>query len=95
MITVLVLLGQVLELRARERTGGAIRALLDLTPKLPVKMGPEYADIRAFLGEVRGTAATEFISRWENELQAMINKADAANHFRFRAALRGACRLGD
>lgn len=33
-ITVLVLLGQVLELRAREQTGGAIRALLDLAPKI-------------------------------------------------------------
>lgn len=32
-ITVLVLLGQVLELKAREQTGGAIRALLDLSPK--------------------------------------------------------------
>ena len=32
-IVVLVLLGQVLELRARERTGGAIRALMDLAPK--------------------------------------------------------------
>ena len=32
-ITVLVLLGQVLELRAREQTGGAIRALLRLAPK--------------------------------------------------------------
>lgn len=32
-IVVLVLLGQVLELRAREKTGGAIRALLDLSPK--------------------------------------------------------------
>ena len=32
-ITVLVLLGQVLELRARERTSGAIRALLGLSPK--------------------------------------------------------------
>jgi Cu+-exporting ATPase len=32
-ITVLVLLGQVLELRAREKTSGAIRALLDLAPK--------------------------------------------------------------
>lgn len=32
-ITVLVLLGQVLELRARSRTGAAIRALLDLAPK--------------------------------------------------------------
>src|SRR5262245_49552225 len=33
-ITVLVLLGQVLELRAREETSGAIRALLDLAPKI-------------------------------------------------------------
>ncbi len=32
-ITVLVLLGQVLELRAREQTGGAIKALLNLSPK--------------------------------------------------------------
>src|SRR5437764_11640898 len=32
-IVTLVLLGQVLELRARSRTGSAIRALLDLTPK--------------------------------------------------------------
>src|SRR5262249_53706696 len=32
-IAVLVLLGQVLELRAREQTSGAIRALLDLAPK--------------------------------------------------------------
>jgi Cu+-exporting ATPase len=31
-ITVLVLLGQVLELRARERTSGALRSLLDLAP---------------------------------------------------------------
>jgi Cu+-exporting ATPase len=41
-ITVLVLLGQVLELRARERTGGAIRALLDLAPKTARRIeGPE------------------------------------------------------
>src|SRR3546814_6832451 len=32
-ITTLVLLGQVLELRARERTSGAIKALLNLAPK--------------------------------------------------------------
>ena len=32
-ITALVLMGQVLELRAREATSGAIRALLDLAPK--------------------------------------------------------------
>jgi Cu+-exporting ATPase len=33
-ITTLVLLGQVMELRARSRTGAAIRALLDLSPKM-------------------------------------------------------------
>jgi Cu+-exporting ATPase len=38
-ITVLVLLGQVLELRARERTSGAIRALLDLAPKTARRVG--------------------------------------------------------
>jgi Cu+-exporting ATPase len=38
-ITVLVLLGQVLELRAREQTGGAIRALLNLAPKTARRIG--------------------------------------------------------
>ena len=38
-ITVLVLLGQVLELRAREHTSGAIRALLDLAPKTARRLG--------------------------------------------------------
>ncbi|MBA4337537.1 MAG: copper-translocating P-type ATPase [Hyphomonas sp.] len=40
-ITVLVLLGQVLELQARERTGGAIRALLDLAPKTARRLTSE------------------------------------------------------
>ncbi|MSP83968.1 MAG: heavy metal translocating P-type ATPase [Alphaproteobacteria bacterium] len=40
-ITVLVLLGQVLELRARERTGGAIRALLHLAPTTARRVGPD------------------------------------------------------
>jgi Cu+-exporting ATPase len=39
-ITVLVLLGQVLELKARENTSGAIRALLDLAPKLARRITP-------------------------------------------------------
>jgi Cu+-exporting ATPase len=43
-ITVLVLLGQVLELRAREQTSGAIRALLDLAPKLARRIKPDGAD---------------------------------------------------
>ncbi len=44
MITVLVLVGQVLELRARERTGGAIRALLRLAPKTARRVGADGAD---------------------------------------------------
>ncbi len=43
-ITVLVLLGQVLELRARERTSGAIRALLDLAPKFARRIRPDGTD---------------------------------------------------
>ncbi len=43
-ITVLVLLGQVLELRAREQTGGAIRALLKLAPKTARRINADGAD---------------------------------------------------
>ncbi len=43
-ITVLVLLGQVLELRAREQTGGAIRALLDLAPKTARRIREDGTD---------------------------------------------------
>ncbi|HSX93418.1 MAG TPA: copper-translocating P-type ATPase [Hydrogenophaga sp.] len=43
-ITVLVLLGQVLELRAREKTSGAIRALLDLAPKTAVRVRDDGGD---------------------------------------------------
>jgi Cu+-exporting ATPase len=43
-ITVLVLLGQVLELRAREQTGGAIKALLDLAPKMARRVRQDGSD---------------------------------------------------
>lgn len=43
-ITVLVLLGQVLELRAREQTSGAIRALLDLAPKTARRVKDDGSD---------------------------------------------------
>ena len=43
-ITVLVLLGQVLELRAREKTSGAIKALLGLAPKTAVKVNADGTD---------------------------------------------------
>ena len=43
-ITVLVLLGQVLELRAREKTSGAIKALLGLAPKTAVRVTADGRD---------------------------------------------------
>ena len=43
-ITVLVIVGQVLELRAREQTGGAIRALLKLAPKTARRIRADGSD---------------------------------------------------
>jgi P-type Cu+ transporter len=43
-VTVLVLLGQILELRAREKTGGAIRALLKLAPKMARRLRADGTD---------------------------------------------------
>ena len=43
-ITVLVLVGQILELRAREQTSGAIRALLDLAPKTARRVRDDGGD---------------------------------------------------
>jgi Cu+-exporting ATPase len=51
-ITVLVLLGQLLELRARETTGGAIRALLDLSPKLARRVRSDGSDEEVSLNQV-------------------------------------------
>jgi Cu+-exporting ATPase len=52
-ITVLVLLGQVLELRARERTSGAIRALLDLAPKTARRVRPDGSDEEVTLDHIQ------------------------------------------
>jgi Cu+-exporting ATPase len=51
-ITVLVLLGQVLELRAREQTGGAIRALLNLAPKTARRIRDDVSDEEVPLEQV-------------------------------------------
>jgi len=51
-ITVLVLLGQVLELRAREKTSGAIKALLDLSPKIARRIKADGTDEDVSLEEV-------------------------------------------
>ncbi len=53
MIVTLVLLGQVLELRARHRTGAALRALLDLTPKEALRLGEDGVEAVVPLRDVR------------------------------------------
>ena len=52
-ITALVLLGQVLELRARARTGAAIRALLALAPATARRVGEDGTERDVPLGQVR------------------------------------------
>ena len=51
-IIVLVLLGQVLELRAREQTSGAIKALLNLAPKTARRIGADGQEHDIDLGAV-------------------------------------------
>src|SRR5215470_2279857 len=51
-ITTLVLLGQVLELRARSRTSGAIRSLLGLAPRTARRVGPDGSETEVPLDQV-------------------------------------------
>ena len=51
-VVTLVLLGQVLELRARAATGRAIRALLDLAPKTARRIGADGAETEVSLADV-------------------------------------------
>jgi len=51
-ITTLVLLGQVLELRAREQTSGAIKALLDLSPKTARRLAADGTEEEVPLEDV-------------------------------------------
>lgn len=52
-IVVLVLLGQVLELRARDRTSGAIRALLGLAPKTARRIASDGSEAEVALEDVK------------------------------------------
>jgi Cu+-exporting ATPase len=52
-VTVLVLLGQVLELRARQKTGGAIGALLKLAPKTARRLRLDGTDEEVSLDQVQ------------------------------------------
>ena len=60
-ITVLVLMGQVLELRAREATSGAIRALLDLAPKTARRVKDDGSDEEVSLDAVQPAIACAFV----------------------------------
>jgi P-type Cu+ transporter len=51
-IIALVFVGQVLELRARERTGDAIRALMDLAPKMARRILPDGTEYDAPLENI-------------------------------------------
>ncbi len=52
-IVVLILIGQVMELRARSQTGAAIKALLGLAPKTARKVGDDDAEVDIPLEDVR------------------------------------------
>jgi len=52
-ITTLMLVGQVLELRARHRTGAAIRALLGLAPKTARRMNDDGSEADVALDDIR------------------------------------------
>lgn len=52
-IVALIFLGQVLELKARERTGSAIRALLDLAPKVAYRINENGEDEEVTLDQVQ------------------------------------------
>ena len=51
-ITTLVLLGQVLELKARSRTSGAIRALLELAPPAAIRIAPDGSEEEVSLDDL-------------------------------------------
>src|SRR5665213_2383246 len=52
-ITTLVLLGQVLELRARSRTNAAVKSLLALAPNTALRVKPDGAEVEVHLDQVR------------------------------------------
>ncbi|MEX6505675.1 heavy metal translocating P-type ATPase [Jiella sp. M17.18] len=52
-IVALIFVGQVLELKARERTGSAIRALMDLSPKTARRIGADGRETDVDLADVR------------------------------------------
>ena len=90
-ITVLVLLGQVLELRARSRTGTAIRQLLGLAPKTArvvrdgderdVPLGEVQSATSAACGPARRCRST---ASWSTGAAPSTSRWSPANRSRWR-----------
>ena len=99
-ITVLVLLGQVLELRAREQTSGAIRALLDLAPKTARRVKPDGSDEEVPLDDGRGrrplarAAGREGAGRRRADRRPLVGRR-IDGHRRVDAGDQGGRRQGD
>ena len=82
-IVTLILLGQVMELRARSQTGAAIKALLGLAPKTARKISENgsEADIPLEHVQVRGPAAgsgrarrCRWTGRWSTAAARWMNR---------------------
>jgi Cu+-exporting ATPase len=86
-IVALVFVGQVLELRARERTGDAIRALLDLAPKTARRILPDGTEYDAPLENISTAQAIK-------ELHAQGLRVIIATGDNERTAQAVAARLG-
>ena len=89
-ITVLVLLGQVLELRAREQTSGAIRALLDLAPKTARRVRADGADEEVALDHIH--VGDRLRVRPGEKMPDGSPSAPAALRSAYRSCRRPACR---
>ncbi len=76
-ITTLVLLGQVMELRARSRTSAAIRALLDLSPKTARLINTDGSEKDISLEDVKPETNSAFVPAKKFPSTASSSKAAA------------------
>ena len=76
-ITTLVLLGQVMELRARSRTSAAIRALLDLSPHTARLVSADGTEKDIPLEQVRRATSCACVPERRFLLMALLSMATA------------------
>ena len=77
-ITVLVALGQVLELRARDKTSGAIKALLNLAPKTAIRIDADGHEAEVPLDEVKAGDLLRVRPGDKVPVDGVIREGDAA-----------------